>query len=254
MFFDENADEMMSSFNHILEYRYYEGLFLAENPDFNGPIGMDDLKKEIKYLDGNVAVCSLFKNGKLVANGFMAGSIYSSDILKGIQLDSYFDGSTIKSKMVQIIGSGDVEEDVPYRYKYDDLIYVTLPYPEPTTYYVKPTHRGKENRLHDSERLLINVCQQLIDDFPEMFDTVLLVTERIPCKSCTQIIIDFATKNKINIKLAYWIDTGNDEALRDLDVFKRQIKKNKNALKYFEVCHILCLENDKLHCLKCDLS
>lgn len=254
MFFDENSDEMISCFNHILKYRYYEGLFLDKNPDFNGPIGMDDLKKEIKDLKGNVAVCSLFKNGKLVANGYMAGSVHSSDILKDIQLDSYFNGSTIKSKMVQIIGSGVAEEDAPYRYKYDDRIYVTPPYPESEAYVVKPTYHGKENRLHDSERLLINVCKQLIDDTPEMFDTVLMVTERIPCKSCTKIIMDFVTENKINIKLAYWIDTGDDEKLRDFDVFKRQIKKNKNILKYFEICHIAVLHNDTLCIVDCDLS
>ncbi len=241
MLLNKYSDELINCFNHILEYRDYEKQLLEEDPEFIGIVDKSNLKNT---LEGNIAVCSLIKDDQVVSNCHIAGSIHSYQILREIQFESYITGSTTPSHIASLIGCGDEDN---FRHGYKDPIWVSLPYPESECYVIQPYYGGKENHLHDSERILINILQDIINNKYLDFDTVLMVTERIPCKSCTNIILEFVKKNNVKIKLVYWIDTGRKDELRNFEALKTQISKDKKAKGNIEVCEILLKANNKLH-------
>lgn len=242
------ADEFINCFNHILEYRDYEKKLLEKDPEFFGIVDKTNLKEA---LEGNVAVCSLIKDDQVVSSRYIAGSIHSWQTIREMQFESYITDSTTPSHIASLIGYGGEDN---FRHGYKDPILVLLPYPESESYVVHPYYGGKENHLHDSERILINVLQDIINNKCFDFDTVLMVTERIPCKSCTNIILEFVNKNNVKIKLAYWIDTGRKDELRDFEVLKRQINKDKKAMKNIELCEIILKADSVLHLIDRELD
>lgn len=241
MFAEQYLKEMINCFNHILEYRDYENILLRDDPDFNGIV---DKRKLKQHLLGNIAVCSLLKDNEVISNCHIAGSVNAYSDVRSSQFDSYIKGTVTPSHIASLIGSGDENF---FRYKHQDVIWVSLPYPDSTSYIFQPTYGGKENRLHDSERILINTLQGLINHDFLKFDTVLMVTERIPCQSCTHIIMEFAWRNKLNIKLAYWLDSGTGIGLRNFESLKKQIRKNKRAMRYIEICEIILKVDSRIH-------
>lgn len=254
MLLNPYADEFINCFNHILEYRNYEKKLLENDPEFIGIVDKTNLKKSLERKEekeGNVAVCSLIKDEQVVSNCYIAGSIHSWQTLREIQFESYITDSTTPSRIAVLIGRRDEDN---LRHGYNDPILVLLPYPESESYVIHPYYGGKENRLHDSERILINVFQHIINNKCIDFDTVLMVTERIPCKSCTNIILEFVNKNDVKIKLAYWIDTGRKDELRDFEVLKKQINKDKKAMKNIEVCEIILKADNMLYLIDRELD
>lgn len=62
------------------------------------------------------------------------------------------------------------------------------------------------NRDHDSEFLLLSTLEKFLDW--EAAGTLYLLTERIPCRSCTAVIAKFAqTFPHVNLRLAYGYET-----------------------------------------------
>ncbi|WP_458022569.1 deaminase domain-containing protein [Kosakonia sp. BK9b] len=169
------------------------------------------------------------------------------DEVREKQFNSYFDGSTIPGYIASLIGSG-VEKR--FRHKSTDKICVFPPPPSNDCLIVTPFYSGENNRLHDSERILFNVLHQVITDNLFIFDTVLMITERIPCESCTNILIDFAKSHKVNINIVYWIDTGKSQEVRDFEELKNQIIENPNADKYIKVFEIFLKIEGKIHLIE----
>ncbi|WP_313619006.1 deaminase domain-containing protein [Pantoea septica] len=234
MFANKYQKELINLFNHILEYRDYEEMILKENPDFKGQITEDELKK---VLNGNIATCALLKDGKEISNTFISSSFNNRFSMREKQFNSYDSGTTLQSRVVTLTGSGG--EDETFRHTRKDKICVFSPPPGSESITAEPFFCGSERRLFDSERLLFNLLHKLINDHPKSFDTILLVTERIPCKSCTNIIIDFIRIHGIQVNIAYWINTGNKE-LRDIEKLRTHIKKHKRQAKLINLCEITC--------------
>lgn len=116
----------------------------------------------------------------------------------------------------------------------------------------KATCEKDDDRSHDSEHLLLNYLQHLIDcgEIKQQNDTpgfLSLVSERIPCSSCTKNIREFLTLNSwISLRLFYFYDTSSRGAKEFLaECGKQQISRlDKIALE--SVVHLISVEGDAM--------
>ncbi|WP_175717578.1 deaminase domain-containing protein [Burkholderia anthina] len=68
---------------------------------------------------------------------------------------------------------------------------------------------GGPNRYDDSEYLLLNALSYAIDKFGTKSGAAYLITERVPCQSCTYVINQFLWRYpKIRLNLFYMYDSG----------------------------------------------
>lgn len=112
------------------------------------------------------------------------------------------------------------------------------------------TCNGDDDRRHDSEHLLLNYLQHLIDNKKIQQQNsangfLSIISERIPCSSCTNTIRGFLDQNSwINLRLFYFYDT-KDRGVRDFltESGTKQIATiSKIALS--PTVHLIRVEND----------
>lgn len=107
-----------------------------------------------------------------------------------------------------------------------------------------------DDRRHDSEHLLLNYLQHLINNKKIQQKNcangfLSIISERIPCSSCTNTIRDFLARNSwINLRLFYFHDTENRGASDFLTESgnKQIVAINKIALS--STVHVIPVEND----------
>lgn len=236
-----NREELiLNLYNHLLEYRDYEEMVLEKDPSFNGLVTKDNLSKAI-VKKGNIATCALIKNGIEVSNTLIAGSYRVKDTLRENQFESYYQGKTLNSHVVAMISGAHVDEDETEEVKFtsNDKICVLPPPPDSEAFLIEPTLSCRSTRVHDSERLLFEVMNNIKINDKNSFDTIILMTERIPCKSCTNIIIDFAKNHSTQIIIFYWLDTGRENEVREIEKIATHIKKHKKAAKLISLMEII---------------
>lgn len=235
-----NREEIiLNLYNHLLEYRDYEKLLLEKDPSFIGVVTKENLKGALTS-EGNIATCALLKDKTEVSNTLIAGSFFIKDTLRENQFESYFQGRPLNSQIVSMIagaGSNQEEEDIKFTPK--DLIFVLPPPPNSETFLVEPIFSCRASRVHDSERLLFEVLHHLKIQDKDSFDEVILITERIPCKSCTEIIIEFIKRHQLKVTIFYWLDTGTKNEMREIEKISSHIKQHKKAAKFISLMEII---------------
>ncbi|WP_313653484.1 deaminase domain-containing protein [Pantoea sp.] len=235
-----NREEIiLNLYNHLLEYRDYEKLLFEKDHSYTGIVTKKNLKEALAS-EGNIATCALLKDKTEVSNTLIAGSCSINATLRENQFESYFQGKTLNSYIVSMIAGADLnqeEEDIKFTPK--DLICALPPPPNSETFLVEPIFSCRSSRVHDSERLLFEVLHHLKINDKDSFDEVILITERIPCKSCTAIIIEFIKKHQLKVTIFYWLDTGTKNEMREIEKISSHIKKHKKAAKFISLMEII---------------
>ncbi|CAM3652313.1 putative deaminase of polymorphic toxin system [Rahnella sp. BIGb0236] len=243
MFTYAQHQELINCFNHLLEYRTHP-IYLKHQLEAQRK--GDEHFADNKYLSGNLATCSLMQGDHIVSNGLIAASINFASEMRNAQRNAYFDGNIIPSNIASLIGTG--EPSAKLWHEETDKIWVSEPYPNSHFYAVDIRYPGQPDRVHDGERILVNVFQELLDNRHLNFNTVIMITERIPCESCTGIISDFLSKNKnVKMLLAYWFSTGSNATARGFDEFASQLKMNSEVVENIRIQQIIELGENQLN-------
>lgn len=109
----------------------------------------------------------------------------------------------------------------------------------------------KSKKTHDSEYLLLNYISQVLDQSSLENGKVLLITERLPCKHCLQVIIDFNEKYpNIEIHLMFLHLSGVNP------LSKRKYNKQNTPPKNIDedIENLLSKINDNIKVYKSDFS
>lgn len=99
-------------------------------------------------------------------------------------------------------------------------------------------------REHDSEYLLLNYITKIIQQSSIENGNLLLITERIPCKSCQDIILQFSERYpKINIQIVFLHSSGSNPLNDDKNKYiSNEINK--------DIDQLICKFNDRVKIYK----
>lgn len=233
MFDYVHIQELINSFNHLVQYTDYVEENYKKNPHMNGLLTKEEFGKILRR-KGNIANCAIFSGQKLVGNGLVACSVRAAGRLRSKQLNAYFDDYALPSRIASLIAQGDDD------YDNSSNILITSPYPDTDPKFIIPDkiYNVDNDRVHDSEHIIINVLHYLLVNKIESFDRAIILTERIPCKSCTQNIMRFSEEHNVKILLGYCTDTGKDNNQRNIDDLLSELRSDLSAAERFEVKEI----------------
>lgn len=97
---------------------------------------------------------------------------------------------------------------------------------------LKPHHSPTQtDRLRDSEYALLNMLSEWLSSKQNPAGHLLLITERIPCASCTSVLTQFLQKHeKVTARVHFLFDTAANNEAREAWDFNEDVKAFKNRL------------------------
>ena len=245
---DDQADEarvMQSLIDCAEHFKLYRGIESQElsrqrMPDCDGIDPADG-----KILQGNLGTCALLNSNGLIMNSLIAPSFTISHDLREYQRDQWFEGREISSSIASLI-----ESDAP---EPPTKIWVSGSAPNsPVAVFDASILATKPMREADSEWILLNVVNDLLErDKAIEVDTVVLMTERIPCESCTAVILEFLKRHlEIRVIVAFWHGTkaSTGTPVRGFKHFKDDVllSSDRDRLKAYKVVGV---DGEMLHCM-----
>lgn len=226
--------EIINCFNHLLSYRKPAEYLRHQS---KAVIKDDDIFAVQKFLPANYANCSLMMGETVIMNSLFATSVKGAEKVRDIQMLSDRHGYTLPTTVASLaLRQSRANQEW---YSQSDPIWVASPYPASTFALYEIEYKGEYDRVHDSERILLNVIHSLIVNKDFIFDRVILLTERIPCVSCTKVIIDFLTQHDVKLILAYCYSSGRAWSGRGYESFSEQLKTAPDILGRLSVKHII---------------
>lgn len=211
---------LIDCFNHFSYYRELEKYCISEfsgavrnNQEFHPANGNDIL--------GNLATCVLINQSTkaTLSNTLIAPSFQVSSEVREKQREMSLSGGAPQSRIASkihtehdssggVVDTGTIWISRSENMDEADLIYEQIPCADP-------------NQSSDSEHILLNIIDHGITTTELPSDLlVVLVTERIPCCSCTNTIAQFLNKHpKINLIVGYTFDTQRGKLERQHDHF-----------------------------------
>ena len=228
------TESLMNSINHFLEYRRIESYFYEKHfkHDIHGEAHVNN-----DEIIGNLATCSMLKSKQVIANSIIAPSYRIANEMRSYHRNEWLDGNELHSNIVSMLGTSAPSEKNP-RLTLDDKIWFNDACNQNNVSIVDITLPGTDvNRVHDSERLILNILNDCLIKDKYYFDMVILVSERIPCESCTNIIIEFLKKNKIELILGYCYASGKGKSSRTAENFLYEVAQHS------DISHLLSFYN-----------
>jgi len=200
------AEAFRTAVDHFLEYTEFEAYLIHDQFGVD-PSAPDPADNDI--LPGNLGTCILVSNGKILSNCLIAPSSSIQNSIRDGYQTHLENGKSLRSRIV-----------IPFRHE-----------KAPETHYLSKNsiwvlvadnpHNSTAELFHgkwpakphwrhsDSEWLLLHVCDGILESRPQEFDTVVLVSDRIPCPSCTEVIINFLQEHPtVRLSIGQLYDSG----------------------------------------------
>jgi hypothetical protein len=195
-------DALKLCVNHFLEYRvhqaYYFHRHFGEDARAIDPVNNRDLP-------GNLGACVQLLDDKVVGNSLIAPSGKLQSAIRDMQRDAFYAGTPIRSSVAGVL------EDDGNMHLGKYAIWLSGYDPNGVVQFFGATLSANPvSRRRDSEWILLNICDDLLSHDPTQFNTIVLVTERIPCASCTGVIVNFLQRHaEVRLVIAFLYDTAN---------------------------------------------
>lgn len=177
---------MLDAVNHLLSYRAIES-YVASPTWLDGHAGMNAPRGSA--MPGNLATCALITKKGVHSNSLFAPSHSVKNDVREHQRRAAMKGSAIGSSIASLIDGEHLGGATQ--------CWVTGPqFDSEAVLYPMAIRPKKGKRQADSECIILNVVDGMIE-IGEIEDLTLVVltSERIPCGSCTQVIIKFLRKH-----------------------------------------------------------
>lgn len=178
-------DSLAAAFGRILSLRDtgdYECITVATPSGMMHQVVSPDLL-------GNLGNFSFVSEGKSYGEAIIASSAKTK-----YALEEYYEQEGITAVVVKALKDGCLWYEDPRLPAPDNGVVVPIEY--------------QSDKTHDSEYILLNLLHHELTQNNIRNGTLQLITERIPCQSCTDVILAFHKGHKdIDIAVYYFVDT-----------------------------------------------
>lgn len=205
----EICKALMDCYNHLDRVRV-EGLYCVSSFAGERIDGRPYHPVSAHDVPGNLAACAVIDGHSrlLVANSLIAPSFTLSPEIRARQRDQFLESGNWTSQIASKIDCSPFDDPAGV---YDSgKIWVNSgSNPNEAHWFDEPIRAIDSESSSDSEHVLINVVDDGIGSksLPTV-SVVIIATERIPCKGCTNTMIEFLKKRRdVRLVVAYTFDT-----------------------------------------------
>lgn len=223
-------EALVQCYNHLDVYRDIEA-YCTSRVKITGGNGNRRYTPNRSEVPGNLAVCALIDSSRMeiISNTLISPSFSISAEVREHQREQCLAGRPLACRIASKIHGGGWEDGDEF---YDTRkIFVTHGENLEECQIIEETIPCQNlDRSSDSEHVLINVIDVgLANSYLPKDLLCIIATERVPCASCTQAMIEFLVRNEAaKLFVAYTFDTNrsSDSEARHANEFITQVRSS----------------------------